>query len=147
MLNFDIAFTRESVDGDPSVAMGLIQFGTHQESFQSVTGFWSVDAYRASWIAALRRLADGAEVSCLLTSVPDPSKAEFFIAWPLYRSGDDIYVQNELIFTDELDREFNPNAPWEFVGARVTVDEDGNHISEWRVSRTDIEEFVTRETR
>ncbi|WP_406567708.1 hypothetical protein [Actinoallomurus soli] len=42
-------------------------------------------------------LVGGAEVSRLLTSVPNPAEAGFFIAWPLDRSGDDTYVQNELM--------------------------------------------------
>jgi hypothetical protein len=86
----------------------------------------------------------GAEVSCLLTSVPDPSSANFFIAWPFYRSGYKVYVHNQLIFASELDREFNPDAPWRHIGPRATVDEEGNRISEWRTSCTDVEEFVVK---
>ena len=105
-------------------------------------GFWSAAEYRASWSAALRRLINGAEVSCLLVSVSTTEEAEFFTAWPLYRSGDDVYVQNQLIFVDELDHDFDPDAPWESIGPRTILDKDGNRISEWRLTRTDIEEFI-----
>lgn len=144
MLNFKIALTGETLSDDPSVAIGVIQLGSHQEVFHAVLGFWSAEEYRASWIAALRRLVSGAEVSCLLTSVSNPEEAEFFTAWPLYRSGDDVYVQNQLIFVDELGHDFDPDAPWESVGPHASVDEDGNRISEWRLDRADIEGFIAK---
>ena len=58
-----------------------------------------------------------------------------------------IYRFKTNFFADELDRELNRMSPWEFIGERVTVDEDEEiHLSDGR-NRTDIEEFVTRETR
>lgn len=144
MSGFDITFTGETLKDDPLMAVGVIQLGVHRETFHSVLGFWSVDKYEAHWVAALRRLVEGAEVSCLLTSIPNPAEAEFFIAWPLYRSGSLVHVQNELIFADELDREFNPRVPWEYVGPRITVDEDGSRISEWQISCAAIEDFIAK---
>ncbi len=56
-----------------------------------------------------------------LVSVSTTEEAEFFTAWPLYRSGDDVYVQNQLIFVDELDHDFDPDAPWESIGPRTIL--------------------------
>src|SRR4051812_7305867 len=142
MSSFTIAFTDETLEDDPLVAAGIVQIGSQRESFHSVLGFWSVETYRAHWITALRRLLSGGGMSCLLTSGPDPARANFFTAWALYPSGGQVYVQNHLIFADELDGTFDPDAAWRYIGLRATRDEEGNRVSEWRIPRTDIEEFV-----
>ncbi|MEV5753893.1 hypothetical protein AB0L00_39275 [Actinoallomurus sp. NPDC052308] len=146
MSNFDIAFTGKVIKDDPLIAEGVIQLGAHREVFLSDLTFWSVELYRTSWIGALRRLADGGDVSCLLTSVLDPTLANFFTVWPLYRSGDRVFVQNHLVFVDELDRNFDPSVPWEYIAPRATVDEDGDLISEWEISFFDVEEFIAAES-
>jgi hypothetical protein len=51
-------------------------------------------------------------------------------------------VQNRLLFLDQLPHDFDPAAPWDSVGPRRTVTEDGDQISEWRVSLDDIREFL-----
>ncbi|MEC3894607.1 hypothetical protein [Nocardiopsis sp. LDBS1602] len=47
-----------------------------------------------------------------------------------------------IIFLDELERGFNPLEPWSSVRPRLTVDEDGNSISEWRTSVSAVREFL-----
>lgn len=42
--------------------------------------------------------------------------------------------------TDRVD----PAAPWESVYPRSVIDEDGQRISEWRVSMDDIGELLER---
>lgn len=101
-----------------------------------------MDDYRKSWEAALRRLLNGAPISCLATSVIDPAVAISMEAWPLYLSEDKIYIQNHLIFLDQLSHDFDPAAPWDSVRSRETVSENGRELSEWQVSLSDIREFV-----
>jgi CdiI N-terminal domain len=141
MVGFSIGFTGFD-DDDPSVAIGAISLKGGHERFESVLGFWELDDYKRSWIAGLRRLVSGASTSCLATSVTDPSSANFVEVWPLYREESDVYVQNQLLFLDQLPREFDPTEPWESVDPRSVVDEDGQRISEWRVSIDDIQEFL-----
>lgn len=124
------------------MALGELKLGEDCEHFGSILGFWRVDDYEESWLAALRRLVSGASVSCLATSVIDPSNANFLEVWPLYQEEGSVYVQNSLIFPDQLSREFNPAAPWESIDPRSVIDEDGEAISEWRVSLDDVREFL-----
>jgi hypothetical protein len=144
MGNFGIAFTGDFAPDDPLVAIGALTFGEKHEHFRSVLTFWEIDDYQKSWEAGLRRLVSGATISCLATSVTDPSVAEFMEVWPLYRSGDDVYVQNHFVFLDELPHDFDPAAPWDSVLPRATV-EDGRKVSEWRVGLDDIREFLGSE--
>ena len=90
------------------VAIGVIRLGEDHEYFESVLGFWGLDDYKAIWTAGLRRLISGASTSCLATSVTDPSSANFVEVWPLYREESDVYVQNHLLFLDQLPHELDP---------------------------------------
>jgi hypothetical protein len=141
LVNFSIAFTGFD-EQDPMVAIGKLRLGDADEYFESVLGFWAADDYERSWSACLRRLLAGESISCLATSITNPPTANFVEVWPLYREGNDVYVQNSLIFLDQLSHEFNTDAPWESVSPRETVDEDGQVISEWKVNLTDIREFL-----
>jgi hypothetical protein len=141
LANFSISFTGFDKQ-DPFVALGELNLGEDCEHFGSILGFWGTDDYEESWLTALRRLVSGASISCLATSVIDPSNANFLEVWPLYREGDNVYVQNSLIFPDQLSHEFDPDAPWESLDPRSVIDEDGQAISEWKVNLSDIKEFL-----
>ena len=145
MANFSIGFTGFDKQ-DPFVALGELKLGEDCEHFGSILGFWGVGDYEESWLAALRRLVSGASISCLATSVIDPSNANFLEVWPLYREEGNVYVQNSLIFPDQLSHEFDPDAPWDSVDPRSVVDEDGQAISEWKVNLNDIREFLESRT-
>ncbi len=141
--NFSIGFTGFD-ERDPLVAIGLIRLGEHREYFGSVLTFWGTDDYKGIWDAGLRRLLGGASTSCLATSVLEPSSANFVEVWPLYREESSVYVQNCLLFLNQLSHEFDTAAPWESVYPRSVVNEDGQRISEWQISIDDIGEFLER---
>lgn len=146
MAGFSITFTGATAADDPMVAVGEIQLGEYRESFHAVTGYWSIQDYEASWTAALRRLLAGGEVSSLVTSLTDLQEATFVTTWPLYRSQEEVFVQNQILFLDELPAPFAPDAPWESADPRTTVDEEGRPISEWHITMTDVENFLDSRT-
>ncbi|MEQ6023600.1 hypothetical protein SOM70_13585 [Streptomyces salinarius] len=125
-------------------ALGCIRVGEFEERFPMSLSYWSVVQYEASWRRCLGLLVEGGPdtTSCLVTSITDPANSNFLFCWPLYRSGSVIYVQNSIIFLNELAEEFAPDEPWRFVEPRSTVDEDGQAISEWRTTVQDVEEFL-----
>src|SRR5262245_57160874 len=105
------------------------------ETFRMPLGFWAESDYRRSWRQAFDVLEDGqSSKSCLLVSVTDPRRSNFLMCWPLYRDSEKVYVQNAIIFLEELDGSFDLEEPWASVGPRRTVDEDGNRVSEWTTS-------------
>lgn len=142
MAGFGIDFIRPGLDRDSTVAAGLISLGEEVEYFDAPIGYWGADDYRASWSAGLRRIADGARISCLVVSMIDPETANFVEVWPLYRDGDVVHVQNQLIFLDQVGHDFDPSEPWNSVSPRAIADDEGEAISEWTVSVADVEEFL-----
>ncbi|MFE5935756.1 hypothetical protein ACFQ69_10260 [Streptomyces sp. NPDC056470] len=132
----------EGVTSLPSEAVGRIKVGEFTEKFLMDLSFWTVDDYRRSWDAALRKLEDAENsTSCLIASITDPAASNFISCWPMYRDGEVVYVQNSIIFLDELHEQFNPQEPWRYVEDRSTVDEDGNRISEWSTSTSQVRRF------
>ncbi|MFE3195522.1 hypothetical protein ACFXHA_41425 [Nocardia sp. NPDC059240] len=141
MGSFDIDFTGEHSERDSSLAVGIIRLRDMEERFHAPIGFWTIEDYRRSWDVALRKVIDDAGISCLVTSMLDPATANFIQVWPLYRDGATVHVQNRLIFLAE-EPSFDATAPWDCLGPRSTVNEDGDHISEWSVSTADVEHFL-----
>lgn len=143
---FAIEAIDEAASGDElpsdSQAVGKIQVGGFTETFVMDLSFWTVDEYRRSWQSALTEIERTEKAtSCLVSSITDPATSNFISCWPLYRDGDAVYVQNSIIFLDELDEPFDPREPWRFVEPRSSVDEDGNRISEWVTSLSQVREF------
>ena len=79
--------------------------------------------------------------SCLMASMTDPRISNFVVSWPMYREGEDVYIQNAIIFLDEVGEAFDPAAPWECAGPRCGRDEDGSRASEWVTSMSSLREF------
>ncbi|MFD9938298.1 hypothetical protein ACFWZ6_34770 [Streptomyces massasporeus] len=124
-------------------AVGCITVRDFEENFPMDLTYWSVERYRESWIRSLRVLETGNDVaSCLISSITDPANTNFIFCWPLYRSGDIVYVQNSIIFLEELEEDFSPDEPWRFVEPRSAFDEDGNEISEWQTSFDSVSDFL-----
>ncbi|MFC4496164.1 hypothetical protein ACFPA8_18730 [Streptomyces ovatisporus] len=125
-----------------SQAVGRIKVGGFMETFLMELSFWSVNEYRRSWRRALTALEQAeTTTSCLISSITDPVHSNFISCWPMYREVDAVYVQNSIIFLDELDEAFDPQEPWRYVQPRCSVDEDGNRVSEWVTSMSRVRLF------
>ncbi|MES9524792.1 hypothetical protein [Streptomyces capoamus] len=104
--------------------------------------YWDVEQYQASWAGALRVLERGDyATSCLIASITDPADSNFIFCWPLYRSGETVYIQNSIIFLEDHAEDFNPAEPWRYVRPRSTVDEEGHEISQWQTTISQIRRF------
>ena len=104
-------------DGPP---LGEITIGDFTESFAC----YPADSREAKWREQLQALVDGKAVALL---VHDPR-----FAWVLFREGDVCFVQQKL----SLDGTFTD------IGGRTLVTEDGDPVSEWSTSVSDIRAFL-----
>jgi hypothetical protein len=62
--------------------------------------------------------------------------------WALYRVGEHVFAQNQLVFFDNLKSEFDANRAVEFLRDRQTENEEGLPISEWSVPMDDLRAFA-----
>lgn len=140
---FSIELLDEPVSDIESARLGLITIGSYVEHFVAAIDYWDVTYYRRHWKQALTRIVQGSETSALITSMYDPSVANFIYWWPMYRLGDTVRFQNHILFFNELQTSFDPNDPFRFVPERTIVNMDGEHISEWSASIADLESFLS----
>jgi CdiI N-terminal domain len=125
-----------------AVAHGRITVDDFTETFQAPLGYWDESGYRRSWQQVFEVLNAGPHAtSCLMTSMTDPGTSNFLACWPVYRAGEDVYLQNALIFLSESRAAFDPAAPWDFAEPRRATGEDGNKISEWATSMDSLRRF------
>jgi hypothetical protein len=132
---------------DPGVvaSLGVIQIGSFQERFIASLMYWSADDYKRHWKQAIKRILHSSDVSCLITSMVNPITGNHIFWWPMYRMNGHVFIQNHILFFDQLQSQFDERNPFSSVTERQTIDEDGNRISEWSVQINELEEFLIKE--
>jgi contact-dependent growth inhibition (CDI) system CdiI-like immunity protein len=145
---FSIGLIHDTVTNlDPGVvaSLGIIQIGSYQERFIASLMYWSADDYRCHWKQAIERILNSSDVSCLITSMVDPTARNHIFWWPMYRENNTVFIQNCILFFDQLQSPFDERNPFSSVTERQTIDEDDNRISEWSVQINELEEFLIKE--
>lgn len=125
--------------------LGSIAMGEFSEDLICSASYWSREDYVAQWLKALRNACAGASKSAIIASMRDPGEMNFVFVWSLYRDGEQVHVQNRMIFTSEIDGTFDPDCVESYIDDRRTISDDGGRISEWTVRTSDIQEFLARE--
>jgi hypothetical protein len=131
-------------DHDPSVKIGhgRVQIGSFVELFKMSFEHWSPTHYERQWRAGAKRLLKNQLTSCLLASVTNPESANFFFWWPMYRVENNIYIQNQTLFSNQLDETFDLSNPYRFIHPRETVSDGGVPISEWQTTTDHIDSWL-----
>ena len=70
--------------------------------------------------------------------------APYHIGWPAWREGGVIWVQERLFVASDLAGTFDPSAPEAHVGGRAERSIEGQPISQWQVTVTDVAEYLDR---
>lgn len=140
-MEFSIEFLVNVHNSGP-VRQGRITIGSFSEIFESSISFWNQKDYEKQWKRGLTQLLTYNMKSCLVTSMYDPSTANFIEIWPLYRMESMVLVHHNLLFFDDITGNFNPDDPYSHVPERATVNEDGHKISEWSISIDAVQLFA-----
>jgi hypothetical protein len=139
---FDIRFLSDEEAPPPDgTAYGQITIGPFRERFQSDLSFWKRPDYERQWRDATSKILTS-DRAAMITSMGDPVSANFIRWWPMYRDGEQIIMQEHLLFLDELNTPFDPEAAEKFVHDRRTLSEEGQPISEWTTSREGVRGFL-----
>lgn len=136
-------------DLDPGVVacLGLIKIGTFEERFAASLMYWNADDYISHWSQAVARIVHSSPTSCLITSIVDPANSKFLFWWPMYRIGKTVFIQNQILFLDQLKSSFNVQDPFIHVPDRKTINMEGQKISEWSTAIKDMEFFLGTQLR
>jgi hypothetical protein len=129
-MSLRIRFTNRT-DYEPDLALGEITLDDFVETFETSLTFWSADRYERQWQDGIDRLLKGALRSCLITSMLDSRSEVFGVWWKLYREGDHIVVQNQLLPAEVFGGDFDPDEPYRSIPARLPPNAEGAPVSEW----------------
>ncbi len=139
---FNIGFVRDPKK-KPGYKLGYMMLDSSKEGFYSSITYWDTAQYEKHWHDAITRLVNGAECSALITDMPPPSPTGYAIDWwPMWREGDNVYVQEQLIIQSELKEVFDPSNPYVHIDPHITELESGDRPSEWIVPLQDFVEFL-----
>jgi len=128
-------------DATTKAARGLIVLGDATEEFLANLGEWTQAEYREQWARSIRSLLEGERKAVLITTFSSPTVASHLEWWALYREGEHVFAQNQLLFFDDVDGEFDASRAVEFLRDRQTENEEELAISEWSFSMDDLRAF------
>jgi hypothetical protein len=143
-MSFSIGFLPEPVPNlEPGIkaCIGQIKIGSFQEKFSASLMHWKPAQYEQHWSQAISRIISSSETSALITSMTNPTLENHIFWWPMYRVDNTIFVQNQILFFDQLASPFNENDPFVHVSQRTVLNEDGERISEWSVPLSELKMF------
>jgi hypothetical protein len=137
---FDIEFIDPEPEPQDEGWLGLwgrITLGDYSERFIAPLGTWTKADYERQWIEAADRLVSGHERTAFVT-------APFRFWWTMWHEGEDVFVHEELLTPERYAGPYDGGVPYRLIEERFTESEDGDQVSEWRVSFADILNFVER---
>jgi hypothetical protein len=129
---------------DEPVLRGEVEINGYTENFFSPIAFWSRKEYLNSWKESLRRgLREGGH-AVLVTSMREPEASNFIFYWIVFIEGEQAYIQNRILFLDEISGSFDPDKINSYVSQRAEFNEDGLKISQWKVGVSSIVDFYNK---
>ena len=123
------------------VALGEITLENFAEKFESSLSFWTISDYEKQWIEAAKRILKF-DQTAFITDLDNPKTSKFLTWWKAWKIEEKIFMQNQLLFLNQLSNSFDIKNPYKFIGDRTTETEDDEQISEWVISLEDIENFL-----
>jgi len=146
---FSIAFQEEPLsypyeDRATPAAGGVLVLGDANEHFTASLHQWSKEDYQRQWRHAVEVLLRGKDRAALITEYLGPEIATHLEWWPMYLVREKVFLQNHLLFYDQLPRPFSVKNAFSFLRDRHTTNEEGEIISEWSVSLSEVEAFARK---
>jgi hypothetical protein len=123
-------------------ASGVLILGGLKESFLSSLHQWSQEDYLRQWKNAIELLIRDKDKSALITTYGSPEVATHLEWWPMYVMGNKVFIQDHLLFYDQLPGPFSIENVLSYLRKRAVTNPEGKIISEWEVSLSDVEAFA-----
>lgn len=108
------------------------------EDFAVPLDTWDIGEYQSQWAASLKAIVEGADKACLVTAMRNPKDADFIAMFVLYRVGQAVFVQNQIVLCGGNESKISNEQFDSLIEGRETQTEDGAKISEWRTSIQEI---------
>ncbi|MGY2262200.1 hypothetical protein [Pseudomonas sp. SDO55104_S430] len=141
-MRFNISLNDEEIkQSGENVLEGFIELSGSVERFYAPASYWKKEQYVKSWRQSFDEGYANKSHSALIVSMRDPLAANFIFAWVLYFEVGKVFVQNKVLFMDEIDSVFDSERVNDYFGGRETINEEGVKISEWEIALEDVVNF------
>ncbi|MDR3431686.1 MAG: hypothetical protein P4L95_07230 [Rouxiella aceris] len=110
------------------------------ETMNIPLSYWNISDYKDNWLSSLEEGLANKKHATLAVSMYEPENTNFIFTWVLYFSGNNVFVQNSILFLDECPG-FTPQTINSFTQPRTTHNEDGMKISEWNTDLKSVLDF------
>ncbi|MCU1286021.1 MAG: hypothetical protein JWO13_2371 [Acidobacteriales bacterium] len=107
---------------------GKLVLGHCEEEFLANLALWRKADYRFHWARELTALLGGKEKAALIVSYADPKFAANLEVWRVYRDAERAYFQNQILWCDELPKDFHPATIGDHIHPRRTIDSNGENL-------------------
>lgn len=142
-MSFGINFISTEQIPPDNASYARVMIGKFEETILIPLDYWTKEEYCQQWITSINNLlAEEKSKSALLVEMYNPEYANFIKWWPIYRDRDIVYIQNHILLLDELPTLFKPDDLESLVPNRKTIGENGEKISEWASSVSELREWL-----
>jgi hypothetical protein len=143
-MTFSIRVLNEPVETvyDENCHWCWIDINDYSERFPAPLTVWNIDQYKQQWERAIARILKGEAITYLITGLRDPWNSDFISLFVLYREGDDVFIQNQIILCEGNEDKIAKMDLLDLVEERETHTEEGEEISEWKVPIDELRFFV-----
>jgi hypothetical protein len=104
------------------------------ERFPAPVEVWDIGRYKQQWRDCIQRVAQGTSKDYLVTAMRDPWSTDFISLFVLYREGEDVFIQNQIVLCEGNEAQISRMEMLDLIEDRETHTDDGEEISEWKVS-------------
>ncbi|MDF7679443.1 hypothetical protein PT300_01945 [Enterobacteriaceae bacterium ESL0689] len=117
-----------------------IVIGDFEEGIQIPLTYWSIKQYQESWLEAIEQGLKNGDHSVLAVSMYNPETVNFIFSWVLYYNGEQVIIQNKMIFAGEI-QGFSTHKLNDYAGEYDEYS-DGEKVSEWYTTVNEVKEFI-----
>ena len=123
-------------------ALGEICIGDFRERFWAPVDYWNKARYEQQWLDAAKSLECIDRVA-LMTAMVDPSTANYYRFWALYRDQNEVIAQEQLYILAEHPNGFDPASTRDYIEDRGSASPDDEYpVSEWRTTMDAVRRFA-----
>ena len=105
---------------------GTLILGSETEAFLTSFDHWQPEDYKRQWREAVSLIVNAGSKSALITEMPAPSGANFIRWWPMWRFGESVKLNEQLLFMVDLKTPFDIENPYTHVGEYRELNEAGS---------------------
>ena len=119
-----------------------IDINGFSERFQAPLSVWNMEQYKKQWQEAIKCIVEGDSKNYLIAGLRDPWSSNFISLFALYRDGSEVFIQSQIILCEGNEERIAQMNILDLVEERETHTEDGEEISEWKVSIEELQRCI-----